>query len=332
MVPARFSLHDTAQRSRWGLAGLAAFVVSGVAFNVLAYRHAHALLHYSGIVHRTASPSELSGVEKLRVLANGVDNPRPTDTRTPRHHGLDYSSHQIPVAAGVTLGAWFIEHPQPVGGALLFHGYAAAKSSLLPEAAAFHDRGYSVLLVDFRGSGDSSGSTTTLGHVEAQDVRAAVAFSASRLNLSRPVLYGHSMGGVAVLRAFSLGELAVSGVILVSVFDELINTVKGRFHTMGLPAAPSAHALLWWGGLQADFWPFAHDPVTYAAHCSVPTLLLRGSQDILVTESQAHAVFLALPGPKLFSEIGGAGHDSLLASNPSHWDTAIDSLLRLAPH
>lgn len=43
------------------------------------------------------------------------------------------------------------------------------KASMLPAAKAFHDLGYKVVLVDFRGSGGSTGEGTTVGYREAED-------------------------------------------------------------------------------------------------------------------------------------------------------------------
>src|SRR5204862_2534004 len=120
----------------------------------------------------------LNGLEKLKVLVIGVRVPKPVDDRTPDQLGLQYERVAIPVDARVTLGAWLIPHPQPKGGVILFHGFTAVKSQLLPEAAAFHARGYSALLVDFRGSGDSSERYTTVGYREADDVVAALRYAA----------------------------------------------------------------------------------------------------------------------------------------------------------
>ena len=46
----------------------------------------------------------------------------------------------------------------------------SAKSSLLDSAKVFNLLGYRSVLVDFRGSGGSTGSSTTIGVRESQDV------------------------------------------------------------------------------------------------------------------------------------------------------------------
>lgn len=54
------------------------------------------------------------------------------------------------------------------------------------------------------------------------------------------------------------------GLILEGVFDQMLNTGKERFRAMGVPATRLAHLLVIWNGLQFSFWPFAHNPSTYA--------------------------------------------------------------------
>jgi alpha/beta superfamily hydrolase len=64
----------------------------------------------------------------------------------------------------------YIPHSSAKGIVLMFHGYTACKASVLAEAKSFHDLGFATLLVDFRGSGGSSGCDTSIGMLEAEDV------------------------------------------------------------------------------------------------------------------------------------------------------------------
>jgi hypothetical protein len=210
---------------------------------------------------------------------------------------------------------------------LLFHGYTASKTSLLLEAAAFHARGYSALLVDFRGSADSSESYTTVGYREADDVRAAVRYAASVLELTMPLLYARSMGAAAVLRAVALHELPVRGLVLEGVFDRMLTTVKQRFYAMGIPATPFAHLLVLWGGVQFGFWGFGHNPVAYATRCRIPVLMLHGAHDPRATLAHARAVFAALAGDKRLCEFDDAKHEQLPLADRARWDAALDRFL-----
>ncbi|NRA34182.1 MAG: alpha/beta fold hydrolase [Polyangiaceae bacterium] len=297
---------------------------SALLLNSLAYLHARAMLRFSPEGLRTNAPEALGLLDKLEVMALGVQIPRPTDTATPRDHGLTYESREIPVTEGVTLGAWWIAHADPVGTVVLFHGYAASKSTLLHQATVLHRKRYSCLLVDFRGSGESSGADTTVGFLEAQDVRAAIQQVVGQKRSGPLLVYGQSMGGAAALRANSLSPLAIDGLILESVFDRMLTTVKQRFYAVGIPATPLAELLTFWGGFQSGFWSFAHNPVDYASDCHVPVLMLHGTDDPRVTLNQARSVYEALAGAKSMKVFPGAKHQSLVEFDEGEWAAALD--------
>src|SRR5207237_2938162 len=125
--------------------------------------------------------------------------------------------------------------------------------SLLTPAAAFHEMGYAVLLVDFRGTGGSSGQETTLGVREAADVARAVDYTQHTWPARPLVLYGVSMGAAAIMRAVATEGVHPAALILESPFDRLLDTVANRFHAMGLPAFPAAGLLVFWGSLQQGY-------------------------------------------------------------------------------
>src|ERR1051326_57080 len=71
---------------------------------------------------------------------------------------------------------------------------AGEKSGTILEARAFLEMGFAVLMVDFRGSGESSESYTTVGFLEAEDVAVSVAYAREELHQAKVILYGQSMG------------------------------------------------------------------------------------------------------------------------------------------
>lgn len=213
------------------------------------------------------------------------------------------------------------------GWVLLFHGYASAKSSMLPEAKALHTLGYASFLVDFRGSGGSNRSETSLGFAEAEDVAQAFEY-ARALAAGQPIiLYGRSMGGAAVLRAIAVYQIQPAGIILEAVFDKLLSTVQNRFTSMGLPSFPAAHLLVFWGGFQQGYSGFRHNPVEYAASVYCPTLVLHGTDDPRATLAEGRAVFQNLNGKKWFEAFSGVGHEAYLAAKPDEWQRAVSQFL-----
>jgi alpha-beta hydrolase superfamily lysophospholipase len=296
--------------------------------NILAYRHAYAMTHYVPGGDKTGKPESLSGLERLQVLLTGVTVPRPTARgSSPERIGLPFEVHTVPDEGRITLEAWYIPHPGAQGIVLLFHGYAACKASLLHEARVLHELGYALFLVDFRGSGGSTGQETTIGVREADDVGMAAGYVQEHWGNLPLILYGQSMGAVAVLRAVAYKQVRPQAVIVECPFDRLLATVSNRFRAMGVPAFPCAQLLVFWGGVQQGFNGFRHNPVEYAESVDCPVLFLHGAGDPRVTVEQARTVFSALPAEKEFALFDGTGHESCLAQRPEHWEEVVSQFL-----
>jgi hypothetical protein len=209
---------------------------------------------------------------------------------------------------------------------LLFHGHGGCKCALLREANALREIGYSTLLVDFRGSGGSSGSVTTIGAREADDVAAASAYARAHWPGQPLALFGQSMGAAAVLKAVASGTTA-DAILLECPFDRMLTTVEHRFELTGLPAFPLARLLVFWGGVQNGFDAFAHNPVEYAAGVRCPALLMHGARDPLVHTEEAEGIFAALAGPKRWELFAEAGHQSYCFKCPERWSAVVGEFL-----
>lgn len=289
------------------------------------------MTHFVPAGQRTPPPEALSFVDKVVVVVGGVAIPRPENHATPQAVGLAYDVHHIALAADEQLEAWYISTPQPRGIVLMFPGYAASKDMLLAPAAILHNLGYDALLVDFRGVGGSSGNDTSIGVREGVDVARAVAYAQQQWPHRPIILYGISMGSAAILRSIAHEGVQPSAIILESPFDRLLSTVQNRFHTMGVPAFPAAEAVVLWGGVQHGMNGFAHNPATYAASVTCPTLLLHGENDPRVTAAQANAIFDNLGGPKQVVPVAGAGHELLIAADPQAWKQEVADFLARSP-
>jgi alpha-beta hydrolase superfamily lysophospholipase len=305
-------------------------IVLLILFNVLAYMHAHAMTHFRPTGQRTGSPEALSVWQKAKVLVAGVTIPRPDNYQTPTSIGLPFTVHRFRSVDGTGLESWHIPHSKGRGLVLMFHGYSAAKGSLLPDARALHELGYEVMLVDFRGSGGSDGNVTTIGVQEADDVAAAWEYARSRWPEQPTVLFGHSMGSAAALRAVAVHGVAPCGLVLECPFDNLLHTVGHRFNSMHLPAFPPAHLLVLWGGVQHGFNGFHHNPVDYARSVTCPVLLFHGKNDPRVTSEEVQAIAAALEGRKQLVELEGVSHDGYVTGSPDIWKQAVGAFLRTA--
>jgi alpha-beta hydrolase superfamily lysophospholipase/predicted outer membrane lipoprotein len=310
------------------LLGLAVLLTCGfVVLNALAYRHAYAMMHFTKATERTLEPEKLTVRQKFSVLLHGVSLPRPETKVSPSALGAGARNLTLDSNHGITLGAWYCPGPPQSPLVILFHSYGGEKSGTLPEARAFLELGLSVLLVDFRGSGDSSESYTTIGFDEGEDVAAAVRYARERLPHPKVILYGESMGAAAILRAVHDCGVKPDAIILEAVFDNLLNTVRHRFELMGVPSFPGAELLVFWGGWQAGFNGFAHNPVRYAADVRCPILFLHGAADPRARVEEARRVFAAVPGEKTFKEFPRIGHEASVVRFPEEWKKTVNRFL-----
>ncbi len=301
--------------------------LSLIAMNFVAYRHAISMCHFSPSGERTRPPEQLSLASKVYTLLFGVTVPRPKLTERPNRYDLAYTTHQFISRDGAVLEAWHIPSPGSTKTALLFHGYAASKSSLLSTAALFHQLGISCFLVDFYGSGGSSGSSTSIGFHEAENVMDAIAYVQKQWPSESLILYSISMGSAAVLRAAALHDIQVEALILESPFDTLLHTVSNRFTAMGLPSTGLSEILVFWGGIIQGYNGFSFKPFEYAKSVHVPTLLLYGSNDPRVLSEERKRLYQNLAGPKVYKEFAGASHELLSEVEPKKWANEIKSFL-----
>lgn len=306
----------TKKRKRW-LVVLVSFVVAAsITLNLLAYRHAYAMTHFTAGNSRTPEPEKLTLGQKIGVVLHGVRIPHPRTTASPLDLGAATRSLRIDCSNGIVLGAWYCLAPNQNPLMILFHGYTGEKSGTLQEAKAFLEMGLSVLLVDFRGSGDSSESYTTIGFDEAEDVAAAVRYAQAHLPHRKLILYGQSMGAAAILRAVHSCGVQPDAIIVEAVFDKMLNTVRHRFGAMGVPSFPGAELLVFWGGRLAGFNGFGHNPVDYATAVRCPILFLHGAADPRAHVEEARRVFAVVRDRKQFKEFPGIGHQASVIRYP----------------
>jgi len=314
-------------RRRWRTLLLGLLILFAL-LNVVAYRHAHAMTHLlSDEAGEKPSPDRMTFWEKLGALFGGVRIPRPRNDRDPMAVGLPFEVHTVAGRCG-KLEAWYVPQGRPAGVVLLFHGYVGCKSVQLAEARAFHDLGFACFLVDFPGSGGSESDVTTIGHGEAEDVAHAVDYVRQKWPGQPVVLFGASMGSVAILRALAVQGVQAEAAVLECPFGRMLTAVEVRFGNMGLPSFPAAQLMVFWGGVQHGFDGFAHNPVDYAAQVTCPVLLLQGDQDVHVGVAQAEEIFANLAGEKQMHVFAGVGHESYVSRQEGEWRTWVGRFLK----
>ena len=292
--------------------------------NCIAYFHAYKFTHFStDDVAKTEKPEDLSFGQKMKTLFFGINNPKPKNTETPK---IEYKT--VYLQSNTTIECWNMNADSSIGTFVIFHGFSGEKSSMLDKAYIFHDMKYNVLLVDFMGSGGSEGNQTTVGYKEAKDVKVCVDYLTDQKE-QNIILYGTSMGAVAIMKAINDYELPNSKIVIECPFGTMLQTVKSRFADMGVPSFPMAHLLMFWGGMQNGFNAYKHNPAEYARNIDCPTLLLYGEQDIKVSRQEIDQIFENIQGEKYLKTYPESGHENYLIKYSDKWKQDVEEFLDL---
>jgi len=299
-----------------------------VSLNAMAFMQAWSLTHYVRGDEHTKQVERFTSWDKVHTVVSGPTVMRMRNVYTPERYGLTYETVQFPGYQGIQLSAWRIAGDKGAAAVLLFHGFGASKDTLLRAATEFHALGCETWLVDFHGSGDSLGTTNSVGYHEAEDVRAAVQFASSPQYGTRPiVLYGTSMGAASILCAAHRGLVNPDAMILECPFDRLVTTVGNRCGLLGIPAFPMADLLVFWSSVQSGFNGFEHNPVEYAHSVRCPTLLFQGERDQMVGLAHGKAIAAALGTHGTFKVFPGLGHAFLVHDGEPEWRDSVRSFL-----
>jgi alpha-beta hydrolase superfamily lysophospholipase len=310
---------------KWSITGL---LVVFVLMNVVAYFHAAKFTRFdqSGIV-KTKDARELSFGHKLKILFLGISNPRPENREVPAR-----PFKTVKLKSNREIECWLINTGSTKGTVIIFHGFAACKSTMLDKAEVFMDLGYNTMLVDFMGSGGSEGNETTVGFYEAEQVKTAFTYLQGE-GEKNIILFGTSMGSAAMMKALSDHRLQPAAVIIECPFGTMLETVQARFKTMHVQSFPMANLLVFWGGFQNDFNAFKHNPDEYARGMHSPTLLLYGEMDEKVSREETDRIFLNIPAKtKQLETYPLAAHENYLKKYKEKWTADISGFLSTVIH
>ena len=107
-------------------------------------------------------------------------------------------------------------------------------TSFYSHSKFFQENGYSSVLMEVRGHGDSSGDEITFAYKEHEDVEAVVEYVKEKYPNTKIVLFGMSMGGAVVLNSF--GRIKdVDGVIAMSAYSSWEDACMATLKEVQIP-------------------------------------------------------------------------------------------------
>lgn len=240
--------------------------------------------------------------------------PRSVANQSPADYGISYQDVTIETEDGLQLGAWYVPPTREDGATFLFvHGHAGNRSHFLGRANLFAAEGYGMFFLDLRNTGESEGSISTMGLLEAGDVSDAFDFLIQQpeVNPDRIAIYGHSMGGATAIRAFArIPEARV--LIAEAAYSSLEDNIRDRI-AQDFPFPPMffPQLVVFFSNQLSGENLFDMRPIDDIQNLDGrPVLLVHGTADGVVTFSNAERLFEAANEPKEFWVLDGVGHNS----------------------
>lgn len=221
-----------------------------------------------------------------------------------------WSAEMLRTDDGLSLGAWYLPPPDDAPVVIVFNGNAGTRADRSVLGAGLAERGFGVLLMDYRGYGSNPGSPSEEGL--ALDARAAHRFVDDRAAGHSIVYFGESLGaGVAV-------ELAVehppAALVLRSPFTSLADVASHHYPFLPVRVL-----------LQDEF-----RSAERIGHVDAPVLVIAGSTDSIVPTAQSETIHELAREPKQLLIVPGADHNDFeLAVGPAML-SAVEAFVRQA--
>lgn len=165
------------------------------------------------VYYRVANPSGRNVFDNSRVTNNTVS--------------CDYKILSTISSDGVRLNAYFVDNDNSDCLIVALHGYGSQAKNLLPFINHFQTTGYSVLIPDLRGHGESGG-ICGFGYRDALDILEWMYYVDKRKETRyRKVLFGTSMGATTAINvALYAGSTEINAVIADSTVPDFFKIIE----------------------------------------------------------------------------------------------------------
>jgi fermentation-respiration switch protein FrsA (DUF1100 family) len=160
----------------------------------------------------------------------------------PGAYGLEYEDLIIPARNdGLQIAAWYIPSDENQKVIILVHGYNNSRTNgfvdkFVSFASELHDAGFSVMMIDLRGHGQSGEARFTFGIKERRDVLGAVNWLEERgYQPGKIGVLGYSLGAGSIIGA-AAEEADIGAVWVDSLFADIQSVLEnGWTDITGLP-------------------------------------------------------------------------------------------------
>jgi len=215
-------------------------------------------------------------------------------THTPQTYGLEFESLQIATEDGERLHAWWVPAAGARGTVLLFHGNAGNMSARLDYLLMFARLGYSTLIIDYRGYGQSTGRPSEAGTYGDAEAAWRWLTATRGIRAEDIVLFGESLGGAVA--SWLAARHPPRALVLASTFTSVPD-------------------------LGAEIYPFlpvrlisriGYDNRARLQAVRAPVLVAHSRADDVIPFAHGQRLFEAAREPRAFIELAGGHNDGFI--------------------
>lgn len=239
---------------------------------------------------------------------------------TPKAFNLKYQEVWLPVttASGKVekIHGWWIPATTTNAKTLLYlHGNGVNIGANAAHAHRFHQMGFAVLIIDYRGYGLSEGSFPSEKTVY-QDATTAWDYlvKQQQIDPSNIFIYGHSLGG-AIAIDLAVKQPKAAGLIVESSFSSVQNVANLRslFRLFPISFLLNQH----------------FDSINKVKNLRVPVLFIHGTNDNIIPDSMSKQLYAVAPKPKQLLIVPDADHNDVAEVAELQYSQAVKKFIQL---
>ena len=223
---------------------------------------------------------------------------------TPALISLQYEDIALATTDGEGLNAWWIPHPEARATLLFLHGNAGNISHRLDSINIFHQLGLSVLIIDYRGYGKSTGNPSEQGTYIDAETAWNYLTNEKKIESDSIIIFGRSLGGA--IATWLAEKHPPAGLIIESSFTSIEDMSKHYY-----PYLPTS--------LLARI---KYSSIDRIANIKTPTLFVHSKHDEIIPYNYSKQLFTEAlketTTEKSFLDTIGGHNDGFLLSGKQY--------------
>jgi hypothetical protein len=221
---------------------------------------------------------------------------------TPEYISLDYEELTLTTSDDVKLNAWWIPNPDARATLLFLHGNAGNISHRLDSINIFYNLGLSVLIIDYRGYGKSTGAPSEQGTYIDAETAWDYLTKERNINPDNIIIFGRSLGGAVAIWLAEKHHSA--GLIVESSFTSIADI--GKHYYPYLPTSLLAR--------------IKYPSKNRISNVKSPVLIIHSANDEIIPYKYGQQLFEIANNPKSFLTIHGGHNEGFIVSGKKYSD------------